>query len=36
LRSEIAQPWLIGYKKHPMYNQVWMYLDIDESKRPPK
>ena len=33
LRSEIAQPWLLGYKKHPMYNQVWMYLDIDESKR---
>ena len=34
LRNEIAQPWLIGYRKHPMYNQVWMYLDIDESKRP--
>ena len=33
LRSEIAQPWLIGYRKHPMYNQVWMYLDVDESKR---
>ncbi len=33
LRNEVAQPWLIGYKKHPMYNQVWMYLDVDESKR---
>ena len=36
LRSELAQPWLVGYKKHPMYNQVWMYVDIDESKRPLK
>jgi oligopeptide transport system substrate-binding protein len=33
LRNEVWQPWLIGYKKHPMYNQVWMYLDIDEAKR---
>ncbi len=33
LRNEVWHPWLIGYKKHPMYNQVWMYLDIDESKR---
>ena len=33
LRNEVWQPWLIGYKKHPIYNQVWMYLDIDESKR---
>ncbi len=33
LRNEVWQPWLIGYKKHPIYNQAWMYLDIDESKR---
>lgn len=33
LRNEIAQPWLVGYRKHPIYNQVWMYLDIDESRR---
>jgi oligopeptide transport system substrate-binding protein len=33
LRNEVWQPWLVGYKKHPIYNQVWMYLDIDESKR---
>lgn len=36
LRSEVSQPWLLGYKKHPMYNQVWKYLDIDDSKRPQK
>ena len=36
LRNEVSQPWLIGYKKHPMNNQVWMYLDIDESRRSTK
>jgi len=36
LRSEVSQPWLIGYRKHPMYNQVWKYLDIDDRKRPQK
>ena len=33
LRSEVSQPWLLGYRKHPMYNQVWKYLDFDDSKR---
>lgn len=33
IRSELWQPWLVGYRKHPIYNQVWMYLDIDESKK---
>ncbi len=32
-RSEIAHPWVVGYKKHPLYNQVWKYIDLDESKR---
>jgi oligopeptide transport system substrate-binding protein len=34
LRSEIAQPWVIGYKKHPILNAPWLYMDLDESKRP--
>ncbi len=33
LRNEVWQPWLIGYRKHPILTQAWMYLDIDESKR---
>ncbi len=32
-RSEISHPWVVGYRKHPLYAQVWKYLDIDESKR---
>mgnify|MGYP003598195318 FL=1 len=33
LRSELSHGWLLGYRKHPMYNQVWKYLDIDEALR---
>lgn len=33
IRNEVWQPWVLGYRKHPIYNQVWMYMDIDESKR---
>jgi ABC-type transport system substrate-binding protein len=33
LRSELSHAWLQGYRKHPMYNQVWKYLDIDEAQR---
>ncbi|MBL8520777.1 MAG: bicyclomycin resistance protein [Betaproteobacteria bacterium] len=35
-RSEVSHPWLVGYRKHPLYTQVWKYLDIDESKRGPR
>ncbi len=33
LRNEIAQPWVIGYMKHPIMNAPWLFMDIDESKR---
>ena len=33
IRSEVSQPWVVGYKKHPMLNAPWLYLDVDESKR---
>ena len=33
LRSEVSQPWLIGYFRHPIINAPWLYLDVDESKR---
>jgi ABC-type transport system substrate-binding protein len=34
LRSDVLQPWVIGYKKHPILIAPWLYMDIDESKRP--
>ena len=34
LRSDVVQPWVIGYKKHPILNAPWLFMDVDESKRP--
>jgi oligopeptide transport system substrate-binding protein len=34
LEDHIIQPWVIGYKPHPIRADIWKYLDIDESKRP--
>jgi len=29
-----VQPWVIGYKPHPIRADIWKYLDIDTTKRP--
>ena len=34
LRSDVIQPWVIGYIKHPILNAPWLSMDVDESKRP--
>ena len=31
-RNMLAQPRVIGHKKHPIYHQEWAYIDIDNSK----
>ncbi|CAN5818325.1 ABC transporter substrate-binding protein [soil metagenome] len=31
-RNMLAQPRVLGYKKHPILHIEWMYLDIDKSK----
>ncbi|MBI3284700.1 MAG: ABC transporter substrate-binding protein [Burkholderiales bacterium] len=31
-RNMLAQPRVLGYKKHPIMHIEWMYLDIDKSK----
>ena len=33
---DLAQPWLIGYKRHPFTTRQWAYLDVDTetSMRP--
>ena len=33
MRSEVAQPWVIGYVKHPILNAPWLFMDVDETKR---
>jgi oligopeptide transport system substrate-binding protein len=34
LEDHVIQPWVIGYKPHPIRSDIWKYLDIDASKRP--
>ncbi|HEY0858383.1 MAG TPA: ABC transporter substrate-binding protein [Albitalea sp.] len=34
--TDLAQPWLIGYRRPPFGNQFWHWVDIDDSKRPPR
>jgi ABC-type transport system substrate-binding protein len=31
-RNMLAQPSVLGYKKHPILLQEWQYIDIDRSK----
>jgi ABC-type transport system substrate-binding protein len=33
LEDHVVQPWVIGYKPHPIRADIWKYLDIDQSKR---
>ena len=34
LEDHVVQPWVIGYKPHPIRPDIWKYLDIDPAKRP--
>lgn len=29
IQQDLAQPWLIGYRRHPFTTRTWAYLDID-------
>ena len=33
IQLDLAQPWLIGYKRHPFTTRQWAYLDIDSDYR---
>jgi ABC-type oligopeptide transport system substrate-binding subunit len=35
-RNMLAQPAVLGYKKHPILHQEWKYIDIDRSAAPKK
>ena len=32
--TDLMQPWLIGYKRHPIARGFWRYVDIDTTKVP--
>jgi hypothetical protein len=29
--NDLLQPWVIGYKRHPVMRGWWKYIDIDEQ-----
>lgn len=33
IRSTLGQPWLLGYRKHPVIHAEWKYADIDLPAR---
>jgi oligopeptide transport system substrate-binding protein len=35
-RNMLAQPSVLGYKKHPILHQEWQYIDIDPTRMPAK
>ena len=32
--TDLMQPWLVGYKRHPNAREFWRYVDIDTGKLP--
>ena len=33
IRTTLTQPWLLGYRKHPVVHAAWKFADIDLTKR---
>ncbi|MDQ2963131.1 MAG: ABC transporter substrate-binding protein [Pseudomonadota bacterium] len=33
MEDHVIQPWVVGYKPHPIRSDIWKYLDIDPSRR---
>jgi ABC-type transport system substrate-binding protein len=31
--TDLMQPWVIGYKRHPFIRDFWRYVDIDTAER---
>jgi ABC-type transport system substrate-binding protein len=34
IATDLWQPWLVGYRRHPFSREFWRYVDIDTSKLP--
>ena len=32
--TDLTQPWLHGYRRHPFSRQFWQYVDVDPALRP--
>jgi ABC-type transport system substrate-binding protein len=34
--ADLTHPWLLGYRRPPFGYRFWQYVDIDDSRRPPR
>jgi ABC-type transport system substrate-binding protein len=34
IATDMTQPWLLGYRRHPVMRDFWSYVDIDATKQP--
>ena len=34
IRTDLMQPWLKGYRRHPVARDFWKYVDIDTNRLP--
>lgn len=34
IRTDMIQPWLLGYRRHPVSRAFWKYVDIDTAQLP--
>ena len=32
--TDLMQPWLVGYKRHPNAREFWRYIDVDTARLP--
>jgi len=33
IEDQLMQPWVRGYKPHPIRSQSWAFVDIDAAKK---
>ena len=33
VQSDLVQPWVLGFRRHPFTTRQWCWLDIDDSRR---
>jgi ABC-type transport system substrate-binding protein len=31
IRYDLTQPWLLGYRRHPFTQRMWLWLDVDHA-----
>jgi ABC-type transport system substrate-binding protein len=33
VQSDLVQPWVLGFRRHPFTTRQWCWLDVDDSRR---